>query len=131
MPENDSTTKDSKNRAERRAEEREKARDAQIERDTETLVDTLPSPVTAVDGLGVERIITTVDGTYKTAQTDPDPKEVERLANLGKKLDAKKAERLDAMGATPEAGGEVAKKALEAEQKSPSAGTTKPAGKSS
>ena len=106
---------DRKNRAQRRLEEREEARYKQAEADTEVLINTTPSPVTAVDGLGVERIITTVDGTYEAPQTDPDPKEVERLKNLESKLGEKKQERLDSMTSVPDGGGEVAKQAIAAE----------------
>ena len=83
------------------AKAREEARDARIERDTETLLNTTPTPVTAVDGLGVERIITT-NTSYEPPQVEPDPKEVERLANLQKRLDNQKQERLAQMTAAPQ-----------------------------
>jgi hypothetical protein len=85
-------------------------------RDQNTLVNTMPSPITALDGLGVERIIATTHD-YTPPQVDPDPKEVARLAALQTRLDNKKQERLASLTGTPDSntGASVAADAIKAE----------------
>jgi hypothetical protein len=106
------------------------ARDARIERDAEVLARTTPSPVTALDGLGTERIITTTTG-YTPPQVDPDEREVARLAALQTRLDNAKQARLDSLTAAPsgDTGAAVAAAAIAAESSAGTpATTTEPAG---
>lgn len=112
-----------KNRAARRLEERETARLEQAERDSDTLIATTPSPVTATDGLGVERIIgETYD--YTPAQTDPDPNEVKRLANLQAKLEEQKQDRLNQLTQVDQGGAKTAQSAISAEGGSSTSSTS-------
>lgn len=110
-----SPTKD-KTSAEKSKEAREESDRARELRDQEVLVRTTPSPVTAVDGLGVERIITTTTG-YTPPQVEPDKAEVERLERLNKRLEETKQERLDSLTGTPDkdSGASVAAAAIKAE----------------
>ena len=105
------------------AEAKEEARLARVERDAELAANTAPSQLTAVDPLGVERIITTIGDEYVEPQTDPDPKEVARLAAVAKRLDNKKSERIKRLTA---GSAEVAQKALKEGQKQVSAGKGAP-----
>lgn len=105
-------------------EDREKVhedvRAERIERDAEVLARTTPTPVTAKDALGVERIVTTTTG-YDAPQTDPDPKEVARLKAVQKRLDNQAKERLKSLTDAPDGSAKVAADALAAQT---SVGTT-------
>lgn len=87
----------------------------------QSLVDTMPTPVTAVDPLGVERIVV-VDpnpGSYTAPPVEPDEHEVYRLKELQKKIDKRHSERNKELGA------QVDPKTVKAAQKAESVGTAK------
>lgn len=110
MPENQSREARLKDRQKARDEAREK----QADRDLELALNTQPSQVTARDALGVERIVTTTYG-YEPPQVEPDPKEVERLKNVNKRLANKRDERLRSLTDTPDGSAKVAAKAIKSE----------------
>lgn len=90
-------------------------------REQDALAATSPSELTALDALGVERIVTTtVD--YTPPQVDPDPKEVARLERLNGVLSGKRDERLSQLTSVPDGGGTVARDAIAEEQNVGAAG---------
>lgn len=88
---------------------------ARQDRDADAQLATADVPITAVDALGVERIILNSPAGYTPPQVEPDPKEVERLKNLQTRLDNRKSERLEQLTKDPDAGGQVAAAAIKAE----------------
>lgn len=83
--------------------------------DQEYQVSLTPVDITAVDALGVERIVTQAPQGYVEPQVDPDPHEVARLKRLQGLLNGQKQDRLDAIKTSPDGSARVAAKALKAE----------------
>lgn len=88
-----------------------------LDRQESTILNTVPTPSTATDSRGVERIIEPAVTGWKPAPVHPDPDEVERLKRIGEKLEQKKQDRLESFStgeksAGADTGAEVAKDAL-------------------
>lgn len=89
-----------------------------LARQEATILATVPTPATATDNRGVERIIEPNPSGWKPAPVHPDPDEVERLKRIGGVLEEKKEERLASFAtgsksAGASTGAEEAKDALE------------------
>lgn len=89
-----------------------------LARQEATILATVPTPATAVDNRGVERIIEPYTDGWKPAPVGPDPDEVARLKRIGGSLEDQKKTRqelfktgIGSKGAST--GAEDAKKALE------------------
>lgn len=88
-----------------------------LERQEQTILATVPTPATATDARGIERIVEPSPSAWKPAPVEPDPAEVERLARIGGALDEKKEKRLDLYkSGTGDSGSETVKAALESEE---------------
>lgn len=113
-------TKVTETKTETKTEAKPKTKDGVEEHvlaEMDARINTADVPVTAVDGLGVERIILNSPADYTEPQVEPDPKEVARLAAVQKRLDNKKQERLDQLTAKPEGSAKDAAAAIKAEGK--------------
>lgn len=89
-----------------------------LARQEATILRTVPTPATAVDNRGVERIIEPYTDGWKPAPVKPDPDEVARLERIGGVLEEKAEERAELFRTGTGSGGaatgaETAKEALE------------------